>query len=266
MILDEAKRSSLQKRSANLTDVQLILKANEELEIFDFLKEAIPGWNSIPVYQLSDTEKIITFFKDHLKATEPLINGLVLAGGKSQRMGHDKPSMHWHGKEQRYYVADLMKPYCNEVFISCREGQQDTIDNNYKIITDTFTNLGPFGAILSAFREHPDAAWLVLASDLPLLDADTIAHLVANRKISSLATSYAGYQHLPEPLVTIWEPKSYPVLLTHLSQGSSCPRKLLSNYDTHILRPVDPDAIMNVNTPEEAAKAKELLELKMIRH
>jgi molybdopterin-guanine dinucleotide biosynthesis protein A len=36
------------------------------------------------------------------------INGLVLAGGKSSRLGRDKSAVDWHGAEQQYYLADLL--------------------------------------------------------------------------------------------------------------------------------------------------------------
>ena len=63
---------------------------------------------------------------------------------------------------------------------------------------------------------------------------------------------------VPEPLITIYEPKSYPVLLQYLAQGYSCPRKMLINSDIEIVE-VDDNLIRNINTPEEyAAAIKEL--------
>ena len=114
----------------------------------------------------------LSFLKRKCNRRIPVLNGLVLAGGKSVRMGHDKGLISWHGKEQQYYIADLLKNLCNEVYISCRADQQKATDDQYHIIADTFTGLGPYGAILSAFREKPDAAWLVVACDLPLLDSE----------------------------------------------------------------------------------------------
>ena len=66
------------------------------------------------------------------------LNGLVLAGGKSTRMGEDKGILQWYGKEQRYYVADMLATFCEEVFISCRPEQTNAIDKNYKVIEDEF--------------------------------------------------------------------------------------------------------------------------------
>jgi molybdenum cofactor guanylyltransferase len=55
----------------------------------------------------------------------------------------------------------------------------------------------------------------------------------------------------PEPLITIWEPRAYPLLLQFLSQGYSCPRKVLINSDVELLQVPDVQAIQNVNYPEQ---------------
>ncbi|MBN9338036.1 MAG: NTP transferase domain-containing protein [Chryseobacterium sp.] len=194
----------------------------------------------------------------------PKLNGLVLAGGKSQRMGNPKDKINWHGKEQRYYAADLLAPFCNEVFISCRQDQLENFDPNYNVLTDTFLNMGPFGGILSALRSQRDKAWLVVACDLPLLDKKSLEFLIENRNIEKTATTYESpFDGLPEPLITIWEPKSYPLLLNFLGSGITCPRKVLINSDTLILKPGNPDSLMNVNTPEDREKAQEILRKQM---
>jgi molybdopterin-guanine dinucleotide biosynthesis protein A len=261
VIIDSRKKASLHKRISQLTDVRLFLLADGETEPFDFIKKVIPNWQQIPIYRLEGTEQIIRFFNQAMEQVRTPLNALVLAGGKSERMGQDKGAIHWHPKEQRYYMTDLLKNYTNEVYISCRTDQCEEIDPAYPVLTDTFTGLGPLGAILSAFREQPEKAWLVVACDLPLLDSDTLGFLVANRDASAIATTFQSpHNGFPEPLITIWEPKSYPVLLSFLAQGYSCPRKVLINSDTRILQAPRPAALMNVNTPEEAEKAKALLQ------
>ncbi|WP_439697658.1 NTP transferase domain-containing protein [Mucilaginibacter sp. AW1-7] len=263
VIIDINKKASLQKRVEQLTNVQLFLLADYSDEPFDFIKEAIPNWQQIPVYRLADRERIIAFFETNLQQVRPVLNGLVLAGGQSLRMGFDKGNVNWHGKAQRYHMADMLKPFCNEVFISCRSGQQGGIDKQYPSLEDTFTGLGPFGAILSAFREKPDSAWLVIACDLPLMDEGTLRNLIAWRNSSSIATAYhSPVTDFPEPLIAIWEPKSYPVLLSYLAQGYSCPRKVLINTDITLLNPPEPEALTNVNTPDELEKIKRVIHQK----
>ena len=264
VIIHNNKIASLQKRVDQLTNVRLILLADGATEIFDFIKEAIPNWQQLPIYRLDETEKIINFFKAKTQEAQPVLNGLVLAGGQSVRMGTDKGALNWHGKEQRYFMADLLKTYCDEVYISCRAEQKQDIQSNYQTLPDTFTNLGPFGAILSAFREKPGSAWLVVACDMPLLGADTFEHLIHNRNPSSIATAYeSSFDGFPEPLITIWESKSYPVMLAFLAQGYSCPRKVLINSDTTLLKPLNTAALANVNTPEDFEQIKQQIHQKI---
>jgi molybdopterin-guanine dinucleotide biosynthesis protein A len=263
VIIDLNKKASLQKRVGQLTNVELFLLADNSDDVFDFVKEAIPSWQQVPLFRLNETEKIIAFFRDKLEQSKPTLDGLVLAGGKSQRMGFDKSAYKWYGKEQRYHIADLLRPLCNEVFIS-RSSERQGIDASYAAITDTFTNLGPYGAILSAFRQQPDKAWLVVACDLPLLDKNTLNYLVNNRDASAIATAFQNEENeFPEPLITIWEPKSYPVLLSFLAQGYSCPRKVLINTAPKLLNAPDAKALTNVNTPDELERIKRILHQKI---
>jgi molybdopterin-guanine dinucleotide biosynthesis protein A len=196
------------------------------------------------------------------------INGLVLAGGKSTRMGRDKSFIDWHGKEQQYYVADLLESFCAAVFISRREEVQNEKDLHYKILVDSYTGIGPYGAILSAFRSQSDVAWLVVACDLPLIDKNILSYLLENRDETKIATTFKSpFDGLPEPLITIWEPKSYEVLLSYLPTGYTCPRKvLIKSNDAHILQPQNADSLMNVNTPEDLAKAQQLILTKQQLH
>lgn len=266
VVIDETKKESLKKRTEQLTNIELILLADNAPDVFDFIKD-FPSFNNTPVFKLHETSRIIDFFTTKMQEVTPLLNGLVLAGGRSKRMGFDKGTIQWHAKEQQYYVADLLKELCETVFISCRTDQQKEIDTNYNTLADTFIDLGPYGAILSAFREQPDVAWLVVACDLPLLDLSTLQYLKERRNISSMATAFESpYNHFPEPLITIWEPKSYPVLLSFLSQGTNCPGKALRNMDTAVLKIQNPETLMNVNTPEDFEKVQHIIQTMQPHH
>jgi molybdopterin-guanine dinucleotide biosynthesis protein A len=191
------------------------------------------------------------------------INALVLTGGKSVRMGERKDLMRWNSKEQRLWLADLLSNFCDEVFISCRQEQVSEIENGYNTLSDTFLNMGPLSGILSALRSNREKAWLVLACDLPLIDSCTIQYLIENRNPDKIATTYESpFDGLPEPLITIWESKSYPLLLEYLGKGITCPRKVLINNDVQLLLAKQPQTLMNVNTPEEAIVARELISVK----
>lgn len=190
----------------------------------------------------------------------PIVNGLILAGGKSERMGTAKDRIHWHGKEQRYFAADLLQYFCEQVYISCRLEQVSEINQSYDSLPDTFLNMGPMGGMLSAFRVQPDRAWLIVACDLPLLSAKTLDFLLRNRDYTKLATTFeSSFDGKPEPLIAIWEPCSYNALLQSLGEGITCPRRVLLNHEIRILKPLDDISLMNVNTPKDAEIAKAIL-------
>jgi molybdopterin-guanine dinucleotide biosynthesis protein A len=253
VVIDPVKENSLRKRLSQLSNVRLILLAEGVEQVFDFVENALPGFAEIPRLTLADVDGIVRYFQEEMRLKTPPVRGLVLAGGRSLRMGQDKSMMSWHGKPQREHLADMLQTFCEEVYISCRAGQE--IESAYPSLPDTFLELGPYGAILSAFRHQPNTAWLVVACDLPLLDPATLEFLLQNRQARRIATTFESpHDQMPEPLITIWEPKSYAVLLSFLTQGYSCPRKVLINSDTHILPVPNPAALTNVNTPEELEK------------
>lgn len=252
VIIDPAKEESLQHKLDRLTDVKLILLQKGMKAPYPFLLDHLAG-REAPVLHLDDLDTVAAWIDGQLQEAVPPLRGLVLAGGYSKRMGRDKGLIEYHGKPQREHMADLLAGLCAEVFISCRPDQVNDIPPAYNSLPDSFYDLGPFGAIVSAFRAHPDSAWMVVACDLPLLDAATLAHLAMQRNPSCIATAFnSPVNEFPEPLIAIWEPKAYPTLLQFLSQGHSCPRKVLINSPVKLLTAPDGKALANANTPEEA--------------
>ena len=253
VVLDAKKMESLSKKLNRLTAVDLFLTVNNETCVIpEFLKNHISNWTNIPVFDLSETEKIANFIISKIQT--PPLKSLILVGGKSTRMGSDKAFLDYHGKPQYAFLSDILRGLNIETYISCRVEQVSEFNDNQEVITDTFLDLGPYGAILSAFRHDPNAAWLVLACDLPLLDAETLQFLIEKRNTHKVATSFQSPESkegFPEPLIAIWEPRAYPTLLQFLAQGISCPRKVLINSDIELLTPSVKEALMNVNTPEE---------------
>ncbi len=259
VIIDPKKEASLAKKLDRLTDIALILLTESGQEIYPFLKEHL-GEQQPPVMQMSEVDSIAQWLLREMKDNQAPLFGLVLAGGKSQRMGRDKGLIDYHGKPQREYAADLLSEVCDQVFLSCRPDQVDDIASNYPLLPDTFNGLGPFGAILSAFREYPDHAWMVIACDLPLLDASTLKQLHDNCNPSKVATAFQSpVNEFPEPLIAIWEPRAYPILLQFLAQGYSCPRKVLINSEIELIEARKAESLMNVNLPEEVEAAKQKL-------
>mgnify|MGYP000017609068 CR=1 FL=1 len=267
VFLDPEKEASINKRIDQISDVQFFIKLSEEVEPFQSLKDKFPNWKAIPQYKISKIEKITNHISELLINATPDIKGLVLVGGKSTRMGTDKSQLNYFGKPQKEVVKELLENNNLETFYSVRPFDYTQGDNqNSNVISsaveksqeipDTFYNLGPFGGICSAFQKDPNSAWFVLATDVPFVNKEIIDLVLKHRNSSKVATAIKGKgKQFVEPLITIYEPKAYPILLQYLAQGYSCPRKMLINSDVEIVV-IDDDFIRNINTPEEYEMAK----------
>jgi len=248
VFLDPEKEASIEKRIDQLNSVQFFIATQKELGVFDCLKKKYPRYNDLPIYAVDDIYAISKHINSLVEKQRAKLNGLVLIGGKSMRMGTDKAQLSYYGIPQYEYATKLLEAKGLPTYVSIRANQ--TIEN-YKVIKDAFVGLGPFGAICSAFMKNPNEAYLVLATDLPYVSDKVIDTLIAHRNPKKIATAIkAKSSEFMEPLITIWEPKAYPILLSYLAQGYSCPRKILINSEVEIIE-VDDAIVRNINTPEE---------------
>ncbi|SFC28171.1 molybdopterin-guanine dinucleotide biosynthesis protein A [Flagellimonas taeanensis] len=192
----------------------------------------------------------------------PIVYGLVLAGGKSTRMGADKGWLTYHKVPQQEYLYTLLGEVCDQVYLSVRKEQQQDIPEGFKTIVDNDEHRGPFNGILSAHTQHPDVAWLVLACDLPLIDKNALRQLMDNRDPNKKATSFGTCETgLPEPLVAIWEPTGLEEAKAYLKTAeSSCPRKFLIHSDIALVHPEKDEVLYNANSLEEYEFAKSKLQ------
>jgi molybdopterin-guanine dinucleotide biosynthesis protein A len=143
----------------------------------------------------------------------------------------------------------------DRVFVSTRADQAgDAERSKYEQIVDRYEDIGPVAGILSAMDSNQEVSWLVLACDLPNIDDATIAYLLEQCSAEHPATAYASsHDGLPEPLCAIYRPQSRAVIDSFVEKGVICPRKMLINSDTHLLAQPNPDALHNVNSPEDLA-------------
>lgn len=183
------------------------------------------------------------------------IHGLVLAGGRSRRMGSDKASLLLDGESQLERAVGLLAQFVDSTYVSTRADQAgDNVRARFEQIIDRYDNMGPIAGILSALDSDPQASWLVVACDLPNLDAATIKYLLENLSPDHPVTAFrSSHDDLPEPLCAIYRPEARAVIDSFVAEGIVCPRKMLINSKTHLLAQPNPAALHNINSPEDLA-------------
>lgn len=181
------------------------------------------------------------------------MKGLLLVGGKSSRMGTDKAGLVLRdGLSQQERGLELLGKVCEQVFLSTA---QDTGEPN--TITDAFGPIGPLGAIASAQKADADAAWLVLACDLPLIEEQHLKCLISNRDQNQHATYFmSASDGLPEPLCAIWEPSSAAGVHTAIENGQACPRSVLKSLSGHALPSPGLWPLANTNTEADLIEVR----------
>lgn len=250
-ILFVTEEKPMADKLERLSNVRLVLVHDLKAPVPAYL---LPHMANTQVLALEDAAGIAAFFGNYLAARTPELHGLIMAGGSSTRMGQDKSVLEYHGKPQREFLLELMAPLSKEVFVSCKASQQMT--PGLPVITDRFDGIGPMAGLLSAFQQKPDSAWLCVAVDLPYLSRLSLDALIRYRDPTKVATAFMnGDAEHPEPLVTIWEPKAYPRLLLALSEGITCPRKVLINSDVRLLQAPDERELINANDPASYEQA-----------
>ena len=187
--------------------------------------------------------------------TSETVYGLVLAGGKSRRMGRDKALLVRDGQSQLAHIAALLEGITDRVYISSRQDQQgDPERSRFENIVDRYEGIGPIAGILSAMDAHPHADWLVVACDLPNIDERTLACLIEKSKPEQAFTAFrSSHDGLPEPLCALYRSGSEEVIRKFVEDGIVCPRKILIRSDTMLLEQPNPVALDNINTPDDLA-------------
>lgn len=189
--------------------------------------------------------------------------GLVLAGGKSTRMGSDKALLDYHGMEQWQWCAELLAGFCSEVYVSKQASQHWPVSRPWNSMYDTEKDAGPLHPWSQLHVCEPEAHWIILACDLPLISRTAIKRLLEALDKSgsqAIASAFANpIDGISDPQACILSPDATRAAYTAYRTGMRGPRRLLEAINTTLISPDNPDWLFSANTPEEFNTAKRIL-------
>lgn len=247
VLLDAEGRMEERLTEDGMTGIVALLVPDERVRA-----RAASRFPGLPVLSRDALPEIAALVESHMRSRIAPLSGLVLMGGKSRRMGEDKALIDYRGRPQALQAAHDLLALCREVHLSMRPDQEIPFPPSMSRLVDRFLDFGPLGGILSAFESAPRSAWLVVACDMPMLGPDTLQRLVAGRDPWKAATALRDpAKSFPEPLATIWEPKSRQILLQGLAVGIRCPRRNLERMDIRQIPLENPEALANANDPDQ---------------
>jgi len=182
------------------------------------------------------------------------IVGVILAGGKSSRMGTDKALLEFKGKPLIQHIAETLKSVFNHVIIISDYKEQ------YKFLSlpiydDIYKNCGPLGGIHSAFVVSKNENIFIASCDLPFINSLAI-HYLLDHHSQSEATMFSINQRT-QPLFSLYNRSCFLKLENHLKQKQYSVLQFLNNIPTNVIQSKSSLAIAfsgnfkNINTPED---------------
>ncbi len=195
---------------------------------------------------------------DKQKRSTAAVSAILLAGGKSSRMGTDKGALPFDGRPMlEHQIAKLKGLGVGEIIVSGRSA--DT--SGTRCVMDEYTGRGPLGglhACLSAAR-FPDC--LILSVDMPLVPEETLRVLLSAHFAGEQSITLLTLGDRPEPLPAVCRRELAPVAARLLETGDGSLRSLLREAPFRLLPYRGArELLMNCNTPEEYRRALAIAE------
>ena len=178
---------------------------------------------------------------------------LILAGGRSTRMGRDKAAVSVQGKTMLQRAVDFWHGMLPHAPIYIAAGQPEhlpQLPEGTKAVYDQLPDRGPMGGLQAAFRETGCELLWVSAVDMPLLGQEAVSLLEKKRCHCEDACIFTRGGR-PEPLLGLYRSTCLPRIDQLLAQGENRMSSLLSSMRTTTVPLPNQDWVRNVNTPDD---------------
>jgi len=134
------------------------------------------------------------------------ISCIILAGGKSKRLGKDKAFIKINGKCMINYVIDEVEKIFDDIVVVVKnEKQKKKISNkSIKIVCDNQEINSPIIGIKEGIKHIKNNYFFVVACDMPFIKSETIEKLISNLEDYECIVPKRGYKKY-EPLFAIYK-------------------------------------------------------------
>jgi molybdopterin-guanine dinucleotide biosynthesis protein A len=145
------------------------------------------------------------------------LEGFILVGGQSSRMGRDKALLELDGKPLLTRAADLLSPLVASITLVGDPGKYSVF--GFRIIPDKWPGAGPLGAIATALDAAREPQSAVVACDLPFLTRDWLAWFFAHAADSKADIVVPESARGLEPLCAVYRSTCERVVADALERG-----------------------------------------------
>lgn len=184
------------------------------------------------------------------------IDAAILAGGRSSRMGTDKAVLEVDGQTMIARVLEAARAVSERLFVVSNDAEKHAF-LGVPIFSDEIKNVGPIGGIYTALQHCHTSHCLVVACDLPFLNAPALQRLIedCDGQLICAAKSARGL----EPLCAIYAKACLPFIEQSIIKKQLSLQVLFRELQTQCvdLQDVPERTFLNVNTAADLNKARE---------
>jgi molybdopterin-guanine dinucleotide biosynthesis protein A len=190
-----------------------------------------------------------------LPGMHPDLAAVLLAGGKSRRMGCDKAVLSLGGQPVALLLANRLHEVTDQVLLSTNEPSAYSF-LGLTAVADLYPGCGPMAGVHAALRHTARSMVLVLACDLPAVTTQLLRRIIecAEGFDAVVPMTSDGLLH---PVCALYRRACLPVIEQNLRSGEN---QMMALFDSRHLRvrrlpPGEGDFtdanLMDVDSPED---------------
>jgi molybdopterin-guanine dinucleotide biosynthesis protein A len=194
------------------------------------------------------------------------ISAIILAGGRSTRMGRDKARLKLDGKLTLLRsTADKLRAISEQIIISTDGRRYEGLGEGITWADDAYPGGGSLVGLYSALKLAVNDYSLAVACDMPFLNIELLRYMLAQPRDYDILTIRVGRKI--EPLHAIYAKSCLPIMAEMLATEQKKIHKLYDKVKVRYITEDDIDrydpehlSFYNINTPEELAEVNRIIE------
>ncbi len=196
---------------------------------------------------------------------EPQITSIVLAGGKSARLGSNKALQTLHGRSLLQWVIDCLGTFSTEIIIATASGESIPCSSRGRLTTvaDVHAGKGPLGGIYSGLMASSSPSAIAVGCDMPFLSRGLLLYMHGLSTVNDVVVAAPG--GLVEPLCAVYSKRCLAPIEDLLERNRLGVRELLEIVSVRYVRDDEFDrfdpgrlSLFNVNSTADLAIAETL--------
>lgn len=188
------------------------------------------------------------------------MTGIILAGGRSSRMGRDKSLLPWHDSDLLQTVITKVGQACDEIILVGNQSRHE-VPKDVRVVKDIISGMGPLGGMHAGLLHAKYPLAFVTACDMPFAVPQAISFLF-HEATEDWDIVVPACGEMFEPMYCVYRKTCLPAIEKLLKQGvrriiEIFPLLRVKYIDLENFRQFDADLTMftNINTMEEYKRA-----------